>query len=84
MCERIYFCELNKDIDESLFSKLLSFVSEEKQQRIKRLALVSDKKLTLYADVLVRTLACKIYDLKNDEVSFAKNEYGKPQLVGFS
>ena len=80
----IYFCELNETIDKSIYLTLLSLVSGEKQQRVHNMRFTIDKKLSLYSEVLVRALACQICGLKNHELSFAKNEYGKPYLTGIS
>ncbi len=81
---KIYFTELNEDIDKSVFSKLSLFVSTEKQHRIKDMNFLIDQKLTIYPEVLVRALACRLYEVKNDGLSFTQNAHGKPQLVEFS
>ena len=42
-----------------------------------------DKKLTLFADMLIRLLACRAYGLNNCELSFCANTYEKPALEGY-
>ena len=35
------------------------------------------------ADILIRYIACREFNLKNDELIFDTNEYGKPYLVRY-
>lgn len=81
---KIYFVELNEVIDESTFSKLSTLVSVERQQQVKKKKFYIDQKLTVYSETLVRALACSLYETKNNDLSFTRNAYGKPQLKGFS
>ena len=80
----IYFVELSDEIDDLIFSFYLSLISPYKQKRINNLKTSIDKKLTLYAEILVRALACILYGFNNKELIFTINEYGKPLIQGFS
>lgn len=42
-----------------------------------------DQKLSLYADVLVRCLACGALHVSNDGLVFLQNAFGKPCLMGY-
>lgn len=63
--------------------KLLSFVSAEKQQRIKDMKFSIDQKLTIYSEVLVRALACRLYGVKNGELSLPKIHMGNHSSQDF-
>lgn len=80
--ENIYFMEINEDFSEQQ-QAMLAFLSMEKQQKILSLRFAVDKKLSLFADVLVRCLACQIHNLKNQDMVFEQNDFGKPYLAGF-
>lgn len=80
---QVYFCELSYVWKEADMKRYLSAVSEGKRTRIYGMRNKVDKKLTLYADILIRLLACRSYGLKNSELSFTENEYGKPAIIGY-
>lgn len=77
--DKLYFIKINKCDSISNLNKMLTLVSIEKQDRINNLKLDSDKKLMLFADIIVRYMMSKI--LKNitiNSIYFEKNEFGKP------
>ncbi|SNX54846.1 4'-phosphopantetheinyl transferase superfamily protein [Thermoanaerobacterium sp. RBIITD] len=76
----IYGVQLKNYISKEDFDRLLGFVSEEKKERIRRFRKYDDAERSLIADILLRVVICKKIGLKNDELSFYKNEYGKPLL----
>lgn len=82
MCE-IYFAELSDTLDAEVFASYLSLVSPARQQRLQGMKFDIDKKLTLYAEVLVRTLASKKCNSSPEGFAFTVNPYGKPELAGF-
>ena len=63
------------------YNALLPLVSLEKQERIKNYYFKWDAHNSLLGDVLVRMEICKIMKMKNDEIEFFINAYGKPSLV---
>lgn len=81
---KVYFVLLNDVIDHYIFPTLLSFVSAKKQHRTNLMRFSIDKKLTIFSEVLVRALVCRLYGVKNDELVFTENEHGKPRVAGIS
>ncbi|MDD2362492.1 MAG: 4'-phosphopantetheinyl transferase superfamily protein [Oscillospiraceae bacterium] len=80
---KLYFIEISEVIDIDEFNRLLLSVSKEKQERIMRFHFDIDKKLSLYSEVFVRTIICEMFNINNKEITFEKNEYGKPYLKGY-
>jgi Phosphopantetheinyl transferase len=76
----LYFAEINSTFDSALLEQLLTFVCDEKQTKVKRFRVDIDKKLSLYSELLVRTLICKTFSIQNNEIVFDRNKYGKPCL----
>jgi 4'-phosphopantetheinyl transferase len=77
----ILFTEISEDETVETMN-LLNFVSEEKQSKLKRYSFPVDRKLSLYAEILVRPQAMHLLKLNNDEIVFGMNEYSKPVLSG--
>ncbi|MDC7734552.1 MULTISPECIES: 4'-phosphopantetheinyl transferase family protein [Bacillus] len=61
-----------------------TFVSNEKQEKIKRYRFDIDKKLSLYAELLTRTIICRNMDIENKDIVFDITYYGKPMLRSVS
>ncbi len=76
----IYAVKLSEKMEHSLFNNLLSCVSEEKQARIQRFVRWKDAHRALIGDILIRTIISERMQLKNEEIIFVLNEYGKPFL----
>jgi len=72
------------ELDQTEFDLLLPLVSKEKQERIKRYRFFQDSQNILLGDVLLRTEICRTTCLRNRNLQFSKNEYGKPFLVNNS
>ncbi|NLM10171.1 MAG: 4'-phosphopantetheinyl transferase superfamily protein [Clostridiaceae bacterium] len=68
-------------LEKSKYDKLLTYISVEKQKRINRFHRYQDAQRTLIGDILVRYLLCKRLGVRNKELIFGVNEYGKPFLV---
>ena len=80
----LYFIELDeKHNNFAKYEKYVPCLSPEKQTQIYKFRFDIDKKLSLLADLFVRYLACTTLNLYNDDLTFDKNDYGKPSLVGF-
>ncbi|MFD1773336.1 4'-phosphopantetheinyl transferase family protein [Paenibacillus rhizophilus] len=62
--------------------ELCGYVSSEKNTRIQRMASKKDALRILWADLLIRVLIMDKYKLKNEEISFITNPYGKPVFEG--
>ncbi|MCL1976475.1 MAG: 4'-phosphopantetheinyl transferase superfamily protein [Firmicutes bacterium] len=82
MLVEIVFLPINDDPLTGEELELFQFVSLEKQKKLLRYRHYIDKKLSLYADLLVRYLACKHLGLTNDALVFSQTNNGKPYLLG--
>jgi len=63
------------------FNSLIPFVSKEKQGRIRRFRFFRDAQNTLLGDILIRSEICRKTCLKNKELEFSTNKYGKPFIT---
>ncbi len=80
---KLYYAELNDVLDAEVFKRLISFVSINKYEQIKRFHFDIDRKLSLYSEILVRTIAYKELNILNREIIFCRNKYGKPYLKSY-
>jgi 4'-phosphopantetheinyl transferase len=82
MKNEIVFTNITNTFDE-VDDRLYSFVSDEKKAYLKNFKFIIDRKLSLYAELIVRQKIINITGLKNKEIVFSKGENGKPFLEGF-
>lgn len=82
MQDKIYFIELNEDKKYEDYKQYHSLLPLEKQQKIHKFRYDIDKKLSLIADLFIRFLICQNLKLNNKEITFEKNPFGKPYLLG--
>lgn len=71
----------NQDLQRCEFSHLLSLITVEKRKRIEKYHSYIDAQRTLIGDILARYSICKCHNLKNADLNFCANEYGKPFLA---
>ncbi|REK74292.1 4'-phosphopantetheinyl transferase family protein [Paenibacillus paeoniae] len=64
------------------YNWLLGLVSEEKRARVKKLRFLRDAYRTLLGEALVRAAIASRLEIGNERIHFARNEYGKPSLIG--
>ena len=76
----LYFMEIDDSADPSFLQKLLPLISPEKQQRISSMRYEADKKLSVYAETLVRVRACSALSVRNQDIQMAVNAFGKPYI----
>lgn len=76
----VYIGKIPEKIEPELLRELLRHVSVEKKQKIARFIKQDDVYRTLLADILVRSIICRKLQLKNHEIDFSNNLYGKPHL----
>lgn len=76
----IYAVNLSNQLPQELYHLLLSKVSGEKQDRIRRFHRIQDAQRSLVSDVLVRQIITNKLGQKNEDIVFEYNEYGKPAL----
>jgi len=72
--------DLTKKLEPCVFEQLLSCVSADKSERLRRFYHDQDKYRGLFADLLIRDTIRQRTALPNEEISFTTNEYGKPFL----
>ncbi len=78
----IYALNIERQLDESLFTGLLQHVNPEKRYRIRRFLRWEDAHRGLLAELLIRRQIIELTGMNNRDISFYFNEYGKPSLVG--
>lgn len=76
----IYAVKLSERLENSIYNFLLECLPLEKQERVRRFYHWEDAHRAVLAEVLIRTIACRQLNLKNSQITFSKNEYGKPFL----
>ena len=79
----LYCIELSEEENFVQYLKFIDILSIEKQKHIHKLRFDADKKLSLFSDLFVRYFACKSLNLRNADLLFEKNVYGKPYLAGW-
>lgn len=77
----IYAIDTSKPEAEAYYELLLNRVSLEKRQKLDRFLHRVDALRGLYADVLVRWLACRQLKIPNASLRFTYNAFGKPSLL---
>ncbi len=77
----IYILKVEKKIGDNQFHQLLQFVDNDKQARIKRFLRWEDAHRALFADILIRNIIIEKTNLKNNEIVFSYNDYGKPFII---
>ncbi len=78
----IYAVRLNfqEQIDPVVLERLLNCVAPDKKERLKRFYHMKDTLRGLFADLLIRDVIIQKTGLKNEDISFTANDYGKPFL----
>jgi 4'-phosphopantetheinyl transferase len=82
---RLYAIDIGK-IKDTEIEAYLSFISEQRKDRIKRYRNVDDGKRSLLAELMIRKIVIRQFNKKNKEIYFDYNHYGKPfvkDLRGF-
>jgi 4'-phosphopantetheinyl transferase len=74
----IHCISINGRIEEEAFNTLMHLVSREKRDKIERYLRREDAQRALVADILVRVLVCKKTGIRNKELDFFQNKFGKP------
>lgn len=82
MNRKLYILSLSNRFNISIFNNLLSYVSKEKAIQIKKLYNNMDKKLSLYAQVAVKVIIQKEFNIKISEIDIVNDDLGKPYILG--
>lgn len=72
---------INRNLNNDEFNNLMNYVSVEKRQRILKFRNFEDQQRSLLGDILARFSICLNYGLKNENLIFRKNDYGKPFFI---
>jgi 4'-phosphopantetheinyl transferase len=78
----VYAIKIHKEIETTIFSSLLSLVHRDKQLKISRFHNVQDAERALISEILLRSIIIEKLKIKNSEIIFDKNKFGKPFLKG--
>ncbi|PYG85690.1 4'-phosphopantetheinyl transferase [Ruminiclostridium sufflavum DSM 19573] len=78
----IYIVNLDNNLEKDAFDILLRYVSEDKKAQIHRFYHFEDSQRALVGNLLSRYVICRSLNIKNTNIAFEKNEYGKPFLSG--
>lgn len=78
---KIYAVKI-EHISKHVFEELLSYLSFDEQERIKRFKRYEDALRGLTSKLLLRFLIISLRKIQNKSIHFYKNDYGKPFLVG--
>ncbi len=73
---------LNEEKPLAEYSQLLPIISQERQERIARMAVNGDKIRSLFAELLIRYEASEQLGADFNLLEFGKNEFGKPFVIG--
>jgi len=76
---RSIFLEI-KAVSEAVNTDLMSLVPDERQKKLGNFKFEIDRKLSLYAELLVRYQICRELNIANRQIAFSKNRNGKPYL----
>jgi len=71
------------DINNERLDDLGLFISLEKKSKIKRFSNKKDKIRALIGELLIRTVIAEKLGIKNKNIIFNKNQYGKPYLKDY-
>lgn len=77
---KIYAVDLSRTPDRGTIERLLPFVDQEKQTRIRRFYHWEDSLRTLFGDILIRQIILDSMGIDNEDITFSTNDYGKPFL----
>lgn len=71
------------DINDKQIDDLCLFVSAEKKCKVNKFINKVDKIRTLIGEILIRSIIVEELGIKNRDIVFGANKYGKPYLKGF-
>ncbi len=78
---KIYTVKIEQ-IQKHIFEELLSYISLDEQEKIKRFRRYEDALRGLTSKMLLRFIIVSLLGKQNKDIHFDKNDYGKPFLVG--
>lgn len=76
----LYAVNITKIFNNILQEMLLSYIDNEKRNKLSKYKHKEDMIRALSADVLIRSIACHKFNISNAELFYEYNIYGKPRL----
>jgi 4'-phosphopantetheinyl transferase len=77
----VFILENRNSLEKIYYDKLLNYISSEKKVRLGRFYKFEDAQRSLLGDLLARYAICQRLGLKNNDLAFGLNDYGKPGLL---
>lgn len=78
---RVVIFTIIHELSQKEHDYLLTFISNYKQERVKKFHFFRDARNCLLGDCLARIEICRATGLSNNQLEFSTNAYGKPVLV---
>ncbi len=78
--DEVYSLKIEDVFPKSKFDTLIQCVQQEQRERILKFKLYKDALRTLAADILIRDIIINKGVLRNPDILFKRNQYGKPCL----
>ncbi len=78
----VYAVKIPERVDNFMMAELLKHVEPTKRRKVLRFRREEDRIRSLFADLLVRQTIMQKTGLRNEEIFFGTNEFGKPYLKG--
>lgn len=75
---QVYALKIEYEFPKTKFDMLNKCVQQEQRERIMKFKLYKDALRTLAADILIRKIIINKTGLKNSDILFKRNQYGKP------
>ncbi len=77
----IHILQMQNHIKQTDYNKLLGYITKDKIERLGRFHRFEDAQRSLLGDILARYAICSREKVENENLTFGKNEYGKPLLI---
>jgi len=78
----VFAINIEENISEDMYKEFLNTVSQKRKEKIGKYKFQVDAKRSLFASLLVRYIACCKMNVRNENIMFNNNIYGKPYLYG--
>ena len=80
---QLNFMEIDPHFSDIVQNEMMKDLSSERRERVQRYRSEIDRKIGIYAEVLVRCIICMRSGVNYKEISFKASRTGKPFLTGF-
>jgi 4'-phosphopantetheinyl transferase len=79
----LYFMEVEPLINGGILNEMIEYISGEKKERLLRSHIELDRKIGIYAEVLLRCLICMKSGVGYRDIEIKAGPRGKPYLLGY-